>query len=684
MHRCIGPTTAIRLSIDMIRIMKFMWTHPMGLLFTTSLITLIVMTAAVLYYPHWVDQRLIDDLGSSNYSVRAQAIVQSAFRAQSREQMKHKLIALLDTENDTQFFAIVSALNSANMFKTSITNPLHIDRATTVEFSTTPDPDTQLLLLSQIINTRHDNRHVRQALKVAAGSKNVNVRAASALLAALLTDDATLGKLLEDEDPSVQAAAALAASLAGRESLKPMLQKQYNDSNAGVTYNAAVGWAYATPDKPNRALAGLGGYTNTALRERLCHVMTILNNKEAKLALEELLDAGRGKRTPSAMAILAAGKLQTNGAAKDVRAILATAVKDHKTNRHLVHSAIVAAGDLNIPVRGELYKICKQYWNPAPGSEHMFAAAAKLLGQQAGDDSARTDGAPTRRECENLLIRVAYYTYQQPTTGPMRPVQKTPMASAAAATAFWLLNPSSDPATIQLKQTTSQPGGIIEFQGRGATGARVVMDAASASILAGDYIAWHLGRSGNPEAFKLALRMIPAAGAPDGQHIYNENVRGAGAMLLAFSARGDEQKQIAIQRITERLEPGKDHSGEDDPVLAGRYRCALLILGDTAQLETVRGQRNNREHAVPAAFSALFLVGEIEALDYLLCNTDIPTRDVAAYLVYDGLDRIVACCAPSLPTIDQSAPAKIQIWQAKILQDYYILHRDAIKLELKR
>ena len=210
------------------------------------------------------------------------------------------------------------------------------------------------------------------------------------------------------------------------------------------------------------------------------------------------------------------------------------------------------------------------------------------------------------------------------------------------------------------------------------------MDAARASILAGDYIAWYVGRSGNPEAFKLALRMLPPINAPTGQHIYNENLRGAGAMMLAFAARTDEQKKIAIQRITERLEPGKDHSGEDDPVLAGRYRCALLILGDRSQIEVVRDQRNDGGHAVPAAMTALCFAGEIETLDYLLYNTHIPAEDVAAYLIYDGLDRVLAIYAPDLPTIDTSAPGATQLWQAKILQDYYVLHRGAISLGVKQ
>ena len=678
MHRCIGLTAALRLFIDMTGIIKSLRTHPMGVMLLTSLLTLGAMGATVIFYPHWSDQRLIDKLGSREYLVRSQAIVECAARAKTREPMKHKLIASLDTESDTQFFAIVSALNAAGLFKTSVHDPLHVDRAMVIEFATAPDPNTQVWLLTQIINKRHDNRYIRQALTSAAASKDVKVRTKGALLAALLKDDAVLGELLGDEDPAVRAAAALDAGLAGRSALGPALVEKLSDPDSKVIANAAAGLARLNPTEYSPKLCRLLAETKDAdLRERLFHVMTLLNNDIAKQAVSNL-------KASTSMMILATGKLGSEDAATDIRTVLATAVKDPKTDRYLVHSAIVAADDLNIPVRAELYNICKEYWNPDPRAELLFASAARLLGRQAANDTGQASDAPTRLECEGLLISAAYYAHRQPTTGPAAPVQTTPMASAAAATAFWLLNPSSDP-TIQFKKAASQPdGGTIEFTARSAVGAKVVMDAARTSILAGDYIAWYVARSGRPEAFELALRMLPPINAPSGQHIYNENLRGAGAMMLALGAKTDEQKQIAIQRITERLEPGKDHSGEDDPVLAGRYRCALLMLGERDQLETVLDQRNDGGHAVPAAFTALIFAGEIETLDYLLSNTHIPTQDVAAYMMYDGLDRVLAECAGSLPTIDKSAPATIQLWQAKILRNYYVLHRGAFSLGAKR
>ena len=683
MHRCIGPIAARRLFIDMVGIRKFLRTHPMGAVLLTSLLTLGTMVAMVIFYPHWVDQRLIDKLGSSEFSVRGQAIIEAAARAKVRTQMERKLIASLDTESDTQFFAIVTALNAADLFKTADRDPLHIDRAMAIEFATAPDPNTQVWLLARIINKRHDNRYVRQALKSAAANEDPGVRTGSALLAALLKDDAILGRLLVDEERSVRAAAALDAGLAGRRTLGEAIVEKLADTDAKVAGNAAAGLAYLDPTEYGPKLCKLLAETRDAdLRERLCGVMTILNNDGAREAVGKLPASTRGRRLPSPMTLLAAGKLAADGAADDIRTVLAAAVKDRKTSRRIVHAAIAAAGELKIPVRSELYKICRKYWNPDWRAELMFASAARLLGRQAADDTGQAGDAATRRECEDLLIGAAYYAHRRPTTGPAAPVRTTPIASAAAATAFWLLNPSAE-TTVRLKEVAGAPG-TVEFTGRSITGARVVMDAAEQSILAGDYIAWHVARSGRPEAFKLGLRMLPPINAPPGRHIYNENLRGAGAMMLAFAARTDEQKKIAIQRIAERLEPGKDHSGEDDPVLAGRYRCALLILGDRDQLEVVRDQRNDGGHAVPAAFTALCLAGEIETLDYLLHNTHIPAEDVAAYLIYDGLDRVLALCAPSLPTIDQSAPAAIQLWQAEILKDYHVLHRGAFILGPKR
>jgi hypothetical protein len=683
MHRCIGPMAELRLFIDMVGIMKFPRAHPMGVLFVTSLLTVAITGGMVLFYPQWVDERLIDRLGSSKPSVRGQAILESAARARVREPMKRKLLTSLDTESDTQFFAVVSALNEAGMFKTSVTNPLHIDRAIVVEFATAPDPNTQIWLLTQIINKRRDNRYIHQALKAAAASESVEVRIAGALLAAMLKDDEALGKLLDDEDPAVRAAAALDAGLAGRRALGDALIEKLADADAQVAGGAAAGLAYLDPTEYGPKLCKLLTETKDAnLRERLCQVMTILNNDGARQAVGKLLASTRGKRFPAPMTLRAAGRLANTDGGDYIRTVLASAVKDRKTARRLVHAAIVAAGELELPVRTELYKICQQYWNPNWRSELMFAAAARVLGRLAAKNTGQADDAPTRRECENLLVGAAYYVGPQPTTGPAVRGRTTPIASAAAATAFWLLNPSAE-TDVKLKETASQPG-TVEFIGRSVSGARVVMDAAQYSILAGDYIAWRVGRSGRPEAFKLGLRMLPPLNAPAGRRVYNENLRGAGAMMLAFAAKTDEQKQVAIQRITERLEPGKDHNGEDDPVLAGRYRCALLLLGDRSRLKVVREQRNDGGHAVPAAFTALIFAGEIEALDYLLSNTHIPARDVALYMTDDGLDRVLAARAPSLPTIDAAAPAAIQLWQAKILQDYYVLHRGAFSLGAKQ
>jgi HEAT repeat protein len=658
------------------RIKKFMKRHPMGLMLLTSALMLAGLVAVVIIYPHWRDQRLLDDLASSDSWVRGQAITDAGNRAKVRPQMRQKLIAALNTEDDTHFFAIVTALNSGGLFKSSVENPLHIDRALAVELATAPDPDTQLWLLAKIINDRKDNRYIRRALTSAAASKVLEVRTGSSLLAALLKDDAILGELLDDEDPAVRAAAALDAGLAGRRTLGDRIVEMLTDDNVEVACNAAAGLAYLDPTEYGPVLCKLLSETeNTDIRQRLCHVMTLLNNDSAKQAVRKLLASARGKRPPSPMALLAAGKLALTDAADDVRGVLTAAVSDRTTNRRPVHAAIEAAGALDIPVSDELHKICKNYWNPNWRSELMFTSAVRLLGRQAAKSA-------NRAEYEQLLIEAAYYAHRRPTTGPAAPVQTTPLSSAAAATAFWLLNPASAP-DIQLKKTVSGSG-AVEFTGRRANGARVAMDAASTTILAGDYIAWHVARSGRAEAFQLGLHMLPPTNAPAVRRIYNENLRGAGATLLALAARTDEQRQIAVQRITERLKPGKTHSGEDDPVLAGRFRCALLILGLKDQLQTVRNQRNDSGHAVPAAFTALLFAGDTETLDYLLNNTHIPPRDIAAYMIYDGLDRVLSLCAPELPAVDTSPDAKIQLWQARIVRDYYVLHRGTFFLGSKR
>jgi len=653
----------------MIGIMKFIRKHPMGLMLATSVVLVSALAAAAIFYPLWLDARMIEDLDSSDSFARQQAIHAAARRTKIRDSFQQQLLAALDTESDKQFFSIVSALRLAGI---KHNNQLYIDRTTTIEFATAPDPKTKVWLLAELTNERHDNRYIRQALKIAASSEHVSVRTGAALLAAMLKDDVILGQLLGDADNGVRAAAALDAGLAGRTALAGALEKMLGDADPTVAGNAAAGLAHMDSDKHAAKLCGLLLATDDeTLGQRLCHVMTILNNDPAREAIGKLLSGSNKKKTLWPMAILAGGKLKADGAADRIREVLDAAVKDRKTDRNLVHAAIDAAGMLDVPIGDQLYKICRQYWNPDLNAEMMFVSAARLLGRQS---SKSAEG----KEAEKLLMGAAYYAYRQPTTGPAKPVQTTPIASAAAATAVWLLNPSSDP-TLQLERTKSESG-LLEFTGRRLTGARVVMDAAEASILAGDYIAWHVARSSRPEAFGLGLRMLPPIGAPPSRKVYNENLRGAGAMLLAFAAKSDEQRKTAIQRITERLEPGETHSGEDDPVLAGRYRCALLILGQTDRLSVVRDQRNNSGHAVPAAITALIMAGDLETMDYLMYNTQIPINDIAAYAIYDGLDRVLATVAPGLPTIDASPTAAIQLWQANIMRDYYMIRRSELGL----
>jgi len=637
-----------------------------------------VMAGALIVYPIWVDHRVLEDLASDSPAVRGQAIMQAAVRASARSRMRRVLVDALDSEDDTFFYAIFNALTTANLFEASVEKSKYEDRIRMIELATAPDPQTRVWRLTHIINSRRDNRYVRRALATAAGDeKSQSVRAGAALLAALLKDDAVLGKLLADEDPSVRAAAALDAGLAKRHALSEQLDKALGDDTAAVAASAALALVRLDPAANGPKICDMLGRTDNAdLRERLCHVMTLLGDDNARRTVAALLEsAKKAKRLPSAMTLVAAGKLGIAEAADSVRAVLAAVVESPLVNRHTVHAAIEAAEMLKVPVRSELYEVCRKYWNPDWRAEGVFASAVRLLGAQAADDTGQADNAPTRRQCMQLLANASYYA--RPTTAPAGRPGMTPMSSAAAAVAYWLLEPAAE-KTVKIEKVDS-PSGVTEFAGRVVSSAKLVMDAARCDLaLAGDYIAWHVARSGRPEAFKLGLRMLPPRGAPLGKRIYNENLRGTGAMLLALSAKTETQVQTAIQRISERLEPGRADRGEDDPVLAGRYRCALLILGKADLRDAVRRQRSDSGHDVPAAYTALLLTGDLQALGHLLYNTRVPPKKVAAYLILGGLDRILAFCEPQLPKLDLSPNALIQFWQAKILQDYYVLHRDSL------
>ena len=654
---------------------RYLREHPwQRRMLTVSLTLGLSMLAIVIAYPYWETHVLVRDLGSRDPEVRERAIRRGAKWAQESTRTARALEGALDDGDDLRFFAAATALNIAGLFNTPARDPLHIDRARAIELSS-DEPETRELILAEIVAAGRDNRYVRRALASVVKDADAGIRARSALLAAMLADDASLAGLLCDDDPSVRAAAALDAGIAGRGALAGPIEKALADADSRVVSAAAFALASLDPGKHSEKICKLlAGTPDEALRDRLLHVAARLGDEATREAVRALVGRSAGQDGhPPAMAILAAGKLKLSEAAGKIRAVLAAATeKPGSVSPQQLRAAVTAADMLGLPVHKEVNAICRKWWGPR--WHLMLISAARLLGRQAADLPADSQDLA---DCRRTLLQAAIYPASAKVrTATASAPAPTPVPSAAAAVAHWLLAPSA-----KTFEVTTKPGRITELAAdRGSAAALIVMDAARAdTTLAGDYIAWHLARSGRPEAFELGLKMLPALDGPPLLRVYNENLRGAGAMLLALSARTPQQKRAAVERITLRLEGGR-LGGEDSPVLAGTYRCALLVLGRKDLAQTVREQRDTGGYPLRTAVTALCAAGEAEVLQWLLLNTKIPSEDLAYFLVYKGLGEVVAGCAPQLPTVDPAADEHVRLWQARILQDYYAIRRTAIRL----
>lgn len=639
------------------------WQHR---LLTVSLALTIGMIAALVAYPHLLDYWMIRELGNENPVARELAIRRAVNTAWTSPRLTRRLGEALDTDDDLKFEAVARVLNRLGEFYTAQRDPVHVSRMQALQIETThstAEPKdaawARRLILGQVLRAGQEDRYVRRALAATVADEAAGVREMSAVLAGRLGEDEKLAALLADKDSAVQGAAARAAGIAGRSGLVEPLRELLSADDPEAVSSAAWALAVLSPkdDGPKIAEA-LAATSDAALRARLLHVMTILKGKVAEDAIRAALATAQAAgKPPEAMALLAAGKLGLADAAPDVRAVLAAATAEGSP---LIESqllaALTAADAMDLPVRREVHDICRKLWNPM--LELTMMAAADLLGRQTDAPQPDPSDPPAREDCVQTLCRAAVYDVQT-TTRPSKMAPRrltTPMASAAAARSLWRLKDSR-------------------------AGQYVRNVCADRSTLPGDYVAWHLGRSGEARAVDLGMEMLPAVDAPLAQRVYNDNERSAGAMLLALSARTDEQKDAARRRITSRL-VGGPLGGEDDPYVRGAYRCALLILGED-QLDEVRQLMDLGEFPQRRGLTALLAAGDLQTLDGLIFSPRLHDESLAFLLVNKGIAEVLAAALPQLPTVDVSAEQDLRIWQVRILRDTYGIRRKALSPALQ-
>ena len=575
-----------------------------------------------------------------------------------------QLDAALETDSRSRFTAMVSLLQSLGKFDIPTRKGLHLDHLNAIymeierQDANSEHVDGRWTTLREVLTDGRDNRYVRQALALGAGDASADVRKLASILAARLGDasaDKVLGSLLADKEPGASAAAALSAAAGGRTGLVDALKKLL-DSAADDEVTSATAYALATLDAAGSAericAMLLDARSSPPLRDRLLHVMTVLNNDPARKAVSSVLGAARrDQRYPPAMALLAAGKLKMTEAEPDIRAVLTTSRKKGKRHTGHLQAAIAAAELLDLSVREELFPLCRDawgLWDPLTA-----VSAVRALGRQAAKKQPQHKA--TREQCVYLLRLAAATGHgHQLWPGRVDPVAAAPIAGTAAAVALWLLD-STECGSKRIRNATHHTD--------------------EKKSLPGDYMSWHMAASAPADAMTaLGMAMLP----PLRGGVHNDQERAAGAMLLALSARTASQKADAVARISLRLKR------EDKTLISGAYRCALLILGRRGELATVRALRGLRNFPRRRVMTALLAVGDKNTVDWLLLDRNKPLEDVAGLLTTAFIGEVLTAAAPALPAVDLAGDGGMQKWQARIMRHHWGVRRARLALGLRR
>jgi hypothetical protein len=644
-------------------------THPwQRRLLTASLALVLGAASALLLLPWFRATMIIRDMDSPSAKVRARAVYQALGQADKDPAMIGRLESALEGATDRQFRALVRTLQTLGRFDVPNRNPLHLDRMRAAEVAANPSTPGRAAFLVEIMTAGGDNQYVRGALKSAAADANQDVRALAGMLAARLGDDDTLGRLVRDADPNVAEAATIDAAIARRKALLPDIRKILADANDLGPLSAAA-LALARMD-PNAAAATLPAMLSQAvdankpaLRDRLLDIMGDLgDDATARAVIETITRADKPGLYPPAAAMLAAGRRKLPDAAPAIRRVLVDSVKlPPGLLISQVHAAILAAGDLKLPVRQAANDICQKLWNPRPGFRLMLTDAARLLGRQITAPQDDDPNAPTPDECAQTLRQAVVADYEPatwPAAEPRPKPARTPLPSAAAAVALWKLGTKAAEEYIQIP----------------------AWDHVS---LAGDYVAWNVGTTGGDRAFELGLSLLPAANAPPDLHVYSDDARATGAMLLAIAAATPDRRKQAAERIRSRLEASQ-RGKEDNFYVRGAYQCALAGLDDpNAATQALRllqtGQFSQRR-----AITALTLAGDLSGLDWLLWNRQVYRDDMLLLLVDEQLGEVIANCLPQLPSISPAAGSDLTNWQLMRLRRAYEILRPTLKPQLRR
>ncbi len=632
-------------------IVSYFRTHPWQRRVLTAMAAIILgLIAAIIAFPHYRDYTIIRDLGSSDESVRTDAIQHALYLAEHDERFLGRLYDSLDTESDAKFKTIMGILSSLENAPQPAA--IHIDRMRLMRFVHSSDNHDNAacehILLDTVLSER-DNRYVRKMLEAAHVHESPDVRILAGMLAASLGDDKTLEKLLADKDDAVAAAAALDAALGGRTGLAAKTADMLAKTESRAVMSDA---AYATAIL-DAGLAGpeickrLMAIEDDPLRDRLLHAASMLDNDEVRKVVRELLESqSRNGKYPSAETILAAGKLGMKEVVPYVRAVLRDVVAG-KSGLHESHvlAAIDAAERLGVPVGEELLELIPGMWTYEVTAVCAIELLAEQISKLPADDALR-------RNAVKLFRQAASQAYTE---------GATMLPSTAAAVALWILNEDPDDKAVRNL-------------------------AASEAFDPGDYISWRLSLAEPERAFELGMRMLPPPFKYDvpleeqPPRVHNNNERCCGAMLLGLAARTPGQKADAIARIQSRI----DEILITDFVEMNTLKCAMIILNASgADHEKILWILISGDFPRRRSMTALLAAGEKKSLDWLLLS-GISDDNKYSFIVDYQIGDLLKKTTPQLPHIDAAAEEDLAMWQLKILCHAYAIKRKSLKPGLPR
>jgi hypothetical protein len=668
---------------------------------TILLAVAVGMGGAIILQPVLREYYLLRDLASEDVAVRRAAIARAAAMARQYPRVLDRLNREIGRAGDSEFQAIAEALDMLGLFNAPGRDANQFDRLRLIEFMqsrASPAPGvsraastgsapasgpawaqesaagTRLILFQDSVFAGRDNIYTRRLLAAAAGDESPAVRQAAAVLAARFADANTLLKLLGDPDPNVAEWAAIDAGLAELRPLQEAIYSLGHSTKNGDVLSAAV---YASRLFNPTAFGNLLTPDNPRINDRLIHASTLdrrgpppYNSEDFRLAAEAAKNAGQ---SPSASVLSIAGPESAG------RLLLEIVADANRFSGEMVLAAVRWSG----PAPAAIEALLRDLWQPR--NAMVLTELARRLGSDCDDPDANEH---VRGRCLDTLRRAAGFDAGIDSNSPELALA---VPAAAAAVALWRREPSSTFLfSAATESAASGPADFTRFDSD-STAYLVYHASCAGHYLAGDYIAWHLAAAGDSSraiAFQLGMNMLPApwdprGGAARGFHNYSEPSRSCAAMLLALAARTEDEKRLARDRVAARLKGGPLVRPANYHEI-GSYKCALLILGEDRFRRDVADLLYSGAFPPRRAITALCIAGERAGLDWLLWDLRASPREIGDIYVGARLGEALRDLVPELPTVDELADEDLREWQARILQDYYRIHRENIRFSQRR